>query len=569
MRSSLILKLMVAIVLLVLLPSGTFLAFTYDSSRSTATEIELQRIRDYSREMASEIDSFIVSQQNLTRYATVSNELKTYLAHSGDTRGQDNFSQWLTHWKGISDYIDEVFVLNFNGICVASSDSGFVGESYAFRPYFKSSISGAHYVSDWMVGVTSNKPGIYLSSPIRLGKNISGVLVIKLDTGPIDRIIKRSSGLGLQAFIANSDGVLLAHYDKAVRYASVGDLTAKEKADIAESKQFAGIEQPSLKLASLRSDLARVSAGETITSAIYRYRGEQKIAALTGIHAQKWVAGITVPLSTIEAPANQLLHSFLYIVAAILLFTVIISFYISRYLARPLELLLAAVTRFGEGDQTARAQIGSNDEVGRLAVAFNHMAVRISKHTSELEARVTERTRELSDAYERIKNISITDPLTGCFNRRHMDEQLGNELARSNRYGYQMSLLMCDIDYFKRVNDAYGHQAGDHVLFEISSVLRKGLRKEIDWVARFGGEEFVLVLPETSLESAAILAERVRQAIEACPLTYMGKSLQVTASFGLTSSSLDGNETIDTILSRVDGLLYQAKKAGRNRVVAG
>ena len=572
MRIPLIAKLMTAIAVLVLLPAAVFLLYTYNESRKSATEIELQRIRNYSDNIAGEIDSFIVSQQNLARFATVSNELKRALANVNRPHGADEFSQWLSHWKGISDYIDEVFVLDTTGKCVSASNPGFVGQSYAFRTYFKAGLAGEHHVSDWTVGVTSKKPGIYLSSPIQLGEQIRGVLVIKLDMAPIDRIIKRSSDLGIQSFVANNAGVLLAHYDKNLRYATVGDLTEAERSAIAASKQFAGIEQPSLKLASLRNDLARVRPGETTTSEVYAFQNEQKIAALTGTHARPWVAGVTVPRSVIEASANQLLYSFLPLAGVILAFTAIASFYISRYLVQPLHLLLAAVTRFGAGDQAARAHTGGQDEVGRLAAAFDDMAGRIATQTNELEQRVAERTLELRGAYERIKLISITDPLTACFNRRHMDEQLANELARAKRYDFQLSVMMCDIDFFKRVNDTHGHQAGDRVLMEISSVLRAGLRQEIDWAARFGGEEFVLVLPETSGESAAVVAERLRQAIEHCTITYEGKSLKVTASFGLTSSHRDQSEavdTVDTILARADGLLYQAKKTGRNRVVAG
>ena len=569
MRVPLIVKLMAAIALVILLPSAAFLSHVYSSSRGEAVELELQRMRAYSREIATEIDSFIVSQQNLTRYATISNELRDYLRRSGGQHEAKEFSHWLSDWKGISNDIAEVFVLDASGICVAASDPDFVSKTYAFRSYFKAAIAGDDYVSDWMVGVTSRRAGLYLSSPIRLGEQVRGALVIKLDPAPIDRIIQRSFGLGMQAFVTNSAGVVLAHYDNSIRYATVDDLTAEEQAAIRESRQFAGIEQPSLKLSSLRADMTRVRPGETLTSAVYGFRGERKIAAMTGTQYHRWVAGIVAPFSVIEAPANRLLRSILPLTAVILLFAAISSFYVSRYLARPLQHLLAAVTRFGAGDASARTAVEADDEVGRLAAAFNDMAERISKQTSELEERVAERTAELQAAYERIKLVSIIDPLTGCFNRRHMDEHLAEELARALRYRSELSVLMCDIDFFKRVNDTHGHQAGDRVLVDVAALLRTGSRQHIDWVARYGGEEFLLVLPESSREDATLLAERLRSAIETSEFKHAGTALQLTASFGLSACRHGGQETSDTLLARADDALYEAKKTGRNRVVAG
>jgi two-component system cell cycle response regulator len=168
-----------------------------------------------------------------------------------------------------------------------------------------------------------------------------------------------------------------------------------------------------------------------------------------------------------------------------------------------------------------------------------------------------------------IKRISVTDPLTGCFNRRYLSEQLGDELARSQRYHCPLSVLMCDIDFFKRVNDIHGHQAGDLVLAEVARILQSGLRQKIDWVARFGGEEFVLVLPQTTPEDAALMAERIRHSIQTNSITHDGKCLQVTASFGLSSCREDGFESTDSLLARADSCLYRAKESGRNRVVAG
>lgn len=569
MRAPLIVKLMVAICLLVLLPAVGFMAHFYASSQQVSMETELRRIRDHSRELAAEVDAFFLAQQNLTRYANVSSELRGYLAQSQDRLDSAEFSAWLTQWKGISDYIEEVFVLDAAGVCLGATNADFIGKSYAFRPYFKEAMGGKDYVSDWSVGVTSQKAGLYFSAPIWLGRGIGGVLVVKVTPAPIDKIIRRSSSLGQQAFITNQAGVLLAHYDPTIAYATIADLTAAEQAEIQLNQQFANKAMRSLKLDGLRADIAGVKPQETVLSRVYHFNDDQKIAALTGVQARNWVVGVAVPFSTIEAPAKQLLASYVPLVVVILLFAVISSFYVSRYLIDPLTMLLTSMTRFGAGDQSVRAVAKSHDEVGRLAVAFNAMAQQISQQTQELEERVAQRTQSLEHALEEIKHISITDPMTGCFNRRYMDEHLADELARWLRYAGELSVVMCDVDHFKRVNDQYGHQAGDRVLVAVVKILQGGLRQKIDWVARFGGEEFLLVLPQTGQEDAVVIADRIRQAIESSPIHVNGTDLQVSASFGVASCRPHQPETVDTLLARADGFLYQAKHSGRNRVVNG
>ncbi|MFZ4626634.1 MAG: sensor domain-containing diguanylate cyclase, partial [Rhodoferax sp.] len=529
--------------LLVLLPAAGFLAHFYSSNRALAIATEVGAIRDYSRELATEIDAFFAAQQNLTHHANISAELRSFLGHAKRPDNQAEFSQWLKQWRSISDFVDEVFVLDASGQCVAATSESFIGQSYAFRPYFKQAIAGHDYASDWTVGITSKKPGLYFSAPIRFDRQIGGVLVIKVNPQPIDQLIRRSSSLGKQAFVVNEAGVILAHCNPQVRYASVADLTLAEQAAIAESRQFADMVQPSLKLDALRSDIAGVQARQTLTSRVYQFQGEQKIAALSGVQSRRWVAGVTVPFSSIEAPARQLLRSFMPLAGVILLFTVVSSFYVSRYLVKPLQSLLATMARFGSGEQLVRAPVNGLDEVSQLGKAFNNMAERIVRHTADLEDRVTERTQDLQKAFEEIKRISVTDPLTGCFNRRYLSEQLGDELVRSQRYHCPLSVLMCDIDFFKRVNDLHGHQAGDLVLAEVARILQSGLRQKIDWVARFGGEEFVLVLPQTTPEDAALMAERIRHSIQTNSITHDGKCLQVTASFGLSSCREDGFES--------------------------
>ncbi len=568
-RLTLVGRLSFAIALLILLPASLMTVHLYRRDRNAAIEMEMRRINTYSREVAVEIDSLIISQRNIARFAVASGELREFLKHVGDPATIPEFNKWLKFWSGISQSIAEVFVMDPRGICIASTDPAFIGEDYSIRPYFKEAIQGRHFVSDWMIGITSRKPGIFLSSPILASAGeIGGVLAIKLDTAPVDSIIRRSYGLGVQAFVANGAGVLLAHYDPELRYATIDDLSPDESAAISRTRQFADIPQPSLKLASLRRDVANARPGETHTSAEYRFQDTRKIAALTGTSSRNWVVGITVPFTSIEASANRLLYSFIPLILLVLLFTLLSAIYVSRYIVRPLGNLLHKATLLGAGDYSVQADIKGDDEVAQLAMAFNGMASQLRADKEELEAKVRERTAELQLAYEEIKAFSIHDALTGCFNRHYMDDQLMQEIQRASRYGRSLSVMMCDIDHFKRINDTWGHQVGDRVLREVSAILRTGIRRGTDWVARYGGEEFLVVMPETSSADAVMLAERLKDNLEKLHIGIEDQTIRVTASFGLTMLQPDADEAPHTLLGRADSLLYKAKESGRNRIVA-
>lgn len=177
---------------------------------------------------------------------------------------------------------------------------------------------------------------------------------------------------------------------------------------------------------------------------------------------------------------------------------------------------------------------------------------------------------DLELAYERLQNnevkireLMLTDALTGLANRRFLDERLTDEMARLKRYGNQLSLIMTDLDFFKQINDNYGHAKGDEILVEFSNILKNDLRPT-DFVARFGGEEFLIILPETSLESAIVIAERIRNSIRKCHNSKLEK--EITASFGVTD--IQPSDSPKDAFIRVDKALYQSKENGRNQVTS-
>jgi diguanylate cyclase (GGDEF)-like protein len=181
--------------------------------------------------------------------------------------------------------------------------------------------------------------------------------------------------------------------------------------------------------------------------------------------------------------------------------------------------------------------------------------------------RIVTLERSLRTANEENRRLSITDPLTGTFNRRYLTEQLPREIDRAARYGRQLATVMCDVDHFKRINDTQGHLVGDEVLKWFAAQLQAGVRGS-DWVARYGGEEFLIVLVETNVRNAAVAAEHLRERLASAPFPGVAGGLAVTASFGVAGwqSNVPQGSTFDALVARCDEGVYASKAAGRNCV---
>ena len=183
----------------------------------------------------------------------------------------------------------------------------------------------------------------------------------------------------------------------------------------------------------------------------------------------------------------------------------------------------------------------------------------------DLEGQVQQRTAELNEAYEKLYELAITDPLTGLHNRRHFFELARLEIASTQRYQKPLSVMMLDLDHFKLVNDTYGHLVGDQVLQAFAQRTLFCVR-EVDVVGRYGGEEFALLLPDTDLTGALELAERLREVIGASPVTAQDASIPITVSVGVAEFPLDREISCDQLFDHADQAMYAAKEGGRNRV---
>ncbi|HKY88106.1 MAG TPA: PleD family two-component system response regulator [Pseudorhodoplanes sp.] len=234
-----------------------------------------------------------------------------------------------------------------------------------------------------------------------------------------------------------------------------------------------------------------------------------------------------------------------------------------RSLERTRNLPILAIADGDDNGKLARGlEIGINDYLVR-PIDKNELAARV--RTQIRKKRYTERLR---DNVQLSIEAAITDGLTGLHNRRYMESHLTALVEQACARGKPLAVLVLDIDFFKSVNDTYGHDAGDDVLREFAIRMRKSTRG-IDLACRYGGEEFVIVMPETDMAVAATVAERLRRRIatEAFPIEQGAKAIEVTISIGLASLE-SADDTAGNLLKRADQALYRAKRDGRNRVVA-
>jgi diguanylate cyclase (GGDEF)-like protein len=217
-----------------------------------------------------------------------------------------------------------------------------------------------------------------------------------------------------------------------------------------------------------------------------------------------------------------------------------------------------------EGDAIVRTIPFGNGTVGHIAVAPFGSGRAVEQLTTLL-ARDLGGPLRIATLVDDSRKLATTDALTALLNRRAFRTSMENELARAARWRLPLSLLLLDIDHFKAINDGFGHATGDEVLTAIGSTLQKQLRS-LDVAARWGGEEFVVTLANTSLADAQPVAERIRVALSEIVIVREGVRVPITASIGVTA--LRGNEGIDELVERADHAMYRAKSGGRNRVVA-
>ncbi|PLA73772.1 hypothetical protein CYQ88_09570 [Hydrogenovibrio sp. SC-1] len=331
---------------------------------------------------------------------------------------------------------------------------------------------------------------------------------------------------------------------------------------------------PSLRplLASKQETTARlVNVGETYLMAVapvsttmgtrsIGFGGKKEsVDHLKGNQGEGWHIVVSISEDKLLSETEDTTQLILIVGVIFTIASSLIALFLGKLISNPIVRLALTAKRIGEGDLASKAVVVSNDEIGDLASCLNAMSQNLNETMTSRELLLKEiKQREKTE--RALKKLSITDELTGIYNRRAFDEQLVTNLARTTRYQESLSLLIIDIDLFKQVNDHYGHSVGDLVLKELV-VEMKNHTRESDILARWGGEEFVILLPQTATPAAMQLAERLREGIA----EHLFPSVEhLTVSIGHAEAK--PNDSSDSLLNRADNALYQAKENGRNQV---
>ncbi len=241
-------------------------------------------------------------------------------------------------------------------------------------------------------------------------------------------------------------------------------------------------------------------------------------------------------------------------------FVLLLGILFGNQLSNSLRRLNAALSNMRPGELRQQVAIDTHDEVGALAGVFNRMSTELATAYDELKSS----HRQVSEQATLLRELSIRDELTGLYNRRHFNEQAQQLLQQSKRYGRPLSVMIGDIDYFKKINDQFGHTTGDEVLRAVAKLIGDEVR-DADVVARYGGEEFVVLFPETPHGVARSICERLREVVESYAWDDIADGLSVTISMGVCADTKLPN--YEAMLSQADENLYRAKEGGRNRVV--
>ena len=307
--------------------------------------------------------------------------------------------------------------------------------------------------------------------------------------------------------------------------------------------------------------------------------------------AGRYLVGIDMRADQVQAKFQSIRLAGLVSLLASVLFAALFSQWLAARITRPLSRVIERTAEIARGELSGEVRVATRDELESLAQAVNRMAAdlldsqrrreqaiaELADANATLESRIDERTREITEVNStlraeieerklvesRLERAATVDFLTGLLNRAAMLRLLDQELERMRRTTAPFALVLADLDFFKPINDRFGHGAGDETLLRVAAILRGALRGQ-DALCRWGGDELMFFLPETTLAGAAEVAEKARRRLAEEILPVEGLQIQVTLSLGVAEARLD--EPVRDLIHRADAALYRAKLEGRNRV---
>ena len=514
-----------------LVPSG-FTAWVSYSQNSQALEDKIsQELLSASSQTAREMDVWLKERLYDLRVFASSYEVSENLAgKKGRSSPRTRLSDYLNSVRErFSDY-EELIVVDAAGRMVASS----AGEPRALRlpGDWRSELNATNaVVGEAFWDASLGKAILLVAVPVqRADGRIMGALAARLNL--------RGAEQSLRAFAPSTAGrIYLIGSNGRVMVSSLASSADLMKVSVA----------PAL-LKRLSSREGRVTDYENVS-------GVDVLGSLKQVPRVGWAVMAEIPTEAAYHQVRRFRDMTLAIVAALLLAVTAIAYYLALIIVRPLERLTKGAAEVGEGDLAVDLPTAKG-EVGELTYVFNHMVGRLRQSRQQLDA-VNETLRERNEELER---LSASDSLTGLSNRRILTQRLSEELLRSQRQNHSFTVVMLDVDHFKKYNDAHGHPAGDEVLKRVANILRTSTRAG-DCTARYGGEEFAVLLSGKGAEEATQLAERIRERVAEEEFT----AGRITISAGIAEFPHHGH-TAEAVISSADEALYQAKRDGRNRV---
>lgn len=393
---------------------------------------------------------------------------------------------------------------------------------------------------------------LWIDVLMRDGDRIVGVVGTGLDLHRFIRDVVDTPQPGITSMFVDHNAAIQLYRDpELIDYASIVKTSAERKSlDLV-------LDRPEDRLA-MRAMMTELEhGGPAVVSRFVEVRGKRYLAGVAYLPEIGWHE-ITLMDLDVLAPMKDfsgllLVFGVLFLVA-LGLFNVVLN----RLILRPLSLLDAAMEKVGAGEALplpSRPEVG---EIGSLMGHFRNLAETVQNQRRNLEQTVAQRT-------EALDRLTKLDPLTELFNRRGMNAQIEREISRATRLGTSFGVLWLDIDWFKQINDKYGHGAGDQALIQVAELLRASIRP-YDSAARWGGDEFLVLLVQADLDSLAALGERIRAKVEeSCRVgDAEGGAQALSVSIGAYLCQPD--EALDSLLNKADHALYAAKAAGRNRL---
>ena len=523
-------KILVFALMVTLIPSGLTAWLSYSQNRRALEEKITQELLSSSGQAAREMDVWLKERLYDLRVFASSYEVSEKLARRRPRGAHDRLNDYLNSVRDRFNEYEELVVFDAQGRIVASSGSQ-AGTLRLPAGWAKELSTNAGLIGQAAWDQSLTKGVVVVAVPVERGEGrILGALAARLNL--------RGAQKGLRAFAPRGGQVQLITLTGAM---IVGSAESSAELMQARMKQRA--------VDRLKSREGRVVSYESLA-------GLEVVGSLKRVPRAKWAVVSEIPADAAYWQIRRFRNVTLLIVAGLLLGVGLIAYRLGVLIVRPLERLTQGAAEVADGDLAVDLP-AAKGEVGDLTAVFNHMVGRLRQGRQELDA-MNEKLRKQNEDLER---LSTSDALTGLYNRRYLTQRLSEELVRSYRHKGSFSVLMADVDEFKKYNDAFGHPAGDEVLKKVATILLSSTRS-VDCTARYGGEEFAVLLTATDGEVAKDVAERIRGRVE--EQEFAGR--KITLSIGIAEFPNNG-QTADEVISSADEALYAAKRGGRNRVI--